>query len=102
MTNLETLRAQYLDLINNQLPAIAVDRKFPVRFNHCFARIVLDNLFGDVWYNHLDRKTPAYKQLSEYQLKCAIDICTDIAVRPNQCINQLNSNSLRWRGKLGV
>ena len=93
------MRDQYLNLINHQLPALAKQTSMPVRFNHCFARIVLDNLFEDCWYNHLSRKQPAYKQLSEAQLIKAIAIAQSIADYPERIV-QLNQNSLGWRGKL--
>ena len=70
----------------------------PVRFNHCFARIVLDNLFEDCWYNQLSRKQPAYKQLNETQLKQAIAIAQSMINRP-EIARELNNNSLQWRGK---
>lgn len=102
MSNLEILQSQYLDLINNQLPSIAINRHFPVRLNHCFGRILLDNLFGGVWYNYLSRKTPAYKQLTEKQLEDAICIAQNMMYDSgraigNRIINNLNDNSLRWR-----
>ena len=100
MNNLDYLRSQYLDLVNNQLPNIAINRHFPVRLNHCFARIILDNLFGDIWYNHLSGKTPAYQQLTEKQLEGAIQIAENIINYPNRVINNLNNNSLNWRGTL--
>lgn len=100
---LAQLRAQYLDLINNQLPEQAkrtdMPVKMPVRFNHCFARIVLDNLCGGCWYDTFSRKQPAYKQLSEPQLEKAIAIAQTMLNDPEKAI-QLNKNSLRWRGKL--
>ena len=94
-----TLRDKYTDLINRQLPALAKQTPMPVQFNHCFARIVLDNLFEDCWYHHLSRKQPAYKQLDETQLMKAIAIAQSILDHP-ECATQLNRNSLSWRGKL--
>ncbi len=80
MNDTAHLREQYLDLINHQLPAKAQQTAMPVRFNHCFARIVLDNLFGDCWYHYLSRQQPAYKQLDEAQLKQAIALAQSIAL----------------------
>jgi hypothetical protein len=99
--NIEQLRARYLKLINEKLPAQAKQRSFPVRFNHCFARIILDNLFNCCWYEKLDRKEgAAYKQLSPEQLYKAIDIAEAIIDRPDTYIQKLNQKSLHWRGKL--
>ena len=70
----------------------------PVRFNHCFARIVLDNLFQSCWYDHLSRKVPAYKQLNSTQLAEAIALAESMLKKP-AIAYQLNQNSLKWRGK---
>ena len=100
-TDIEQLQQKYLELINRELPALAKQRQFPVRFNHCFARIILDNLFDRCWYEALDRKKgAAYKQLSPEQLQKAIAIAETIIARPDTYIQELNQNSLRWRNKL--
>ena len=99
--DIEQLRKKYLELVNKELPGLAKQRQFPVRFNHCFARIILDNLFDRCWYEALDRKKgAAYKQLSEEQLQKAIAIAIAIIERPDSYIQELNQNSLRWRNKL--
>jgi hypothetical protein len=101
MEDLTELRTQYLDLINDRLPAAAVIRQFPIRLNHCFVRVILDNLFQGVWYDFLVRgsRLPAYKQLSAAQLLAAIDIATNILERDDDYIATLNDRSLQWRGK---
>ena len=99
--NIEQLRTKYLNLVNKELPSLASQRQFPVRFNHCFARIILDNLFGCCWYEAIDRKRgAAYKQLSTEQLKQAIEIAEATIDNPDSYIQQLNQNSLRWRNKI--
>ena len=99
--NRERLRSRYLELINSELPSLSKQRQFPVRFNHCFARIVLDNLFARCWYEALDRQQgAAYKQLSTEQLQQAIAIAEAIINRPDTYIQKLNQKSLRWRNKL--
>jgi hypothetical protein len=99
--NLDQLRNRYLQLTNQMLPALANTRQFPVRFNHCFQRIVLDNLLGCCWYEVLDRgKEPAYKQLSEEQLEGAIALAESIISQPDEYLQHLNQNSLEWRGKI--
>lgn len=98
---LTRLRDRYLDLTNRVLPQLAQERSFPVTHNHCFQRILLDNLFGQCWYEVLQRgKTPAYKQLSRDQLQQAIDLAESVIAQPDHYIQQLHRNSLRWRGKL--
>lgn len=79
---------------------LAKRRQFPVKYNHCFQRIILDNLFGRCWYEVLERKQgAAYKQLSQEQLERAIALCQATITRSDEYIRQLNQNSLRWRGK---
>ncbi len=99
--DIERLRNRYLKLTKQELPDLAKQRQFPVRFDHCFARIILDNLFGRCWYETIDRKKgAAYKQLSVEQLQRAIEIAEAIIDSPDSYIQQLNQNSLRWRNKI--
>lgn len=101
MDRLSSLRNQYLELTNQVLPNLAKTRHFPVRHNHCFQRIILDNLFGRCWYTVLERgRQPAYKQLTENQLEAAIALANQIIDQPDSYLQQLNQNSLRWRGQL--
>jgi len=98
---IEKLKGKYLELINRELPQQAKDRDFPVRFNHCFARIILDNLFQCCWYEKIDRqKGAAYKQLSAEELEKAIALAEKIIDSPDSYLQRLNQNSLYWRGKL--
>ncbi|MEM9831149.1 MAG: hypothetical protein AAF944_10960 [Bacteroidota bacterium] len=92
---------EYLRLTNEVLPQMASQQCLPVRFNHCFQRIILDTLFEDCWYNHLDRtsKIPAYRQLSEDQLVQAVTIARSM-VDSSQTVNRLNRQSLVYRGKI--
>jgi len=93
-----SLRTKYLELTNQVLPKLALQRQLPVRYNHCFQRIVLDNLFGCCWYEVLNRQNgPAYKQLTEEQLEQAIAIAEAMLAQPNEYTQQLNQNSLHWR-----
>ena len=98
---IEELRGQYLELVNQELPQQAKERHFPVRLNHCFARIILDNLFQCCWYEKIDRnKGAAYKQLSVEELQQAIALAEKIINSRDRYIQELNQNSLYWRGKL--
>ncbi|MEL6930330.1 MAG: hypothetical protein AAFO95_17080 [Cyanobacteria bacterium J06600_6] len=100
MAKIEELRRQYLELVNQELPEQAKSRDFPVRFNHCFARIILDNLFQCCWYEKIDRRQgAAYKQLSEEELQKAIALAESIINSRDRYLQELNQNSLRWRGK---
>ena len=92
---MDELRNTFKTLINQVLPATY---QTPVRFNHCFNRIILDWLFQDVWYNHLDRKKTAISQLSEDQLHQAIDRMNDWLSNHNTLVKD-NVNSLHYRAK---
>ena len=46
------------------------------------------------------RLTASKEQLTAEQLYRAIDIAEKIIAKPDTYIQQLNQNSLRWRGKL--
>ena len=97
-SSLETLRQQYCQLVNETLPDAARSSSYLIRFNHCFARIILDNLFEDCWYNHLQKggKVPAYKQLTMEQLAKAIRLAQKMVQDPDAAA-LLNSRSLQWR-----
>ena len=98
--NLDLARVFYCDWTNELLPLIAVERGFPVVKNHCFQRIVLDNLLGGCWYDFLHRgKIPAYKQLTLNQLGTAIAIARSLEASPVGHIQTLNAKSLQWRAE---
>lgn len=94
------LQDQYLELTRTLLPAIARLESWSIREDHCFMRIVLDQLFGDCWYNHLDRRLVAYKQLNERQLQTAIHLASAIQDQGESLLNTWNQQSLAWRGKV--
>ena len=95
----ETLKDQLRHQANETFPAAARSGNYPVRFNHCFLRIVYDNLLGDRWQNVLAKGTPAIHQLDEEQLTEALRIGRSIIDDPERC-RALNRRSLGWRGKL--
>ena len=97
----ERLRALLLDQANERFPAVAkTDPGYPVRFNHCFLRIVYDNLFGAHWQRVLpEGQRPAYRHLSREQLARAVALGEEIIADPARC-RELNRRSLAWRGKL--
>jgi hypothetical protein len=92
-----TLVEQYSDLVNHKLPEAARrDRRYPVRFNHCFARIILDNVCGCEWYQVISK--PAYKNMTTEQLECAIALGKQYLEDPDLCVTA-NEKSLAFRGK---
>ncbi|MEM6590425.1 MAG: hypothetical protein AAF651_01030 [Cyanobacteria bacterium P01_C01_bin.73] len=89
-----TPREEYQDLVNHQLPQAAQSGTYPVRFNHCFARIILDNICGQTWYSVIDR--PAYKNMTDQQLKDAVALGQSFLANPQRC-HRANQKSLQYR-----
>ncbi len=97
--DLSQLRAKYNRKVNEELPEKAQSSDgWPIHLNHCFGRVVLDNLFGDEWYSHVDGR-PAYEHLSRSELEEAIEISNRMLEEGKPTVAELNQNSLRWRGK---
>lgn len=92
---MENLIVAYKRLINTDLPAKYTS---PVRFNHCFNRIILDWLFNDCWYNHLSREKTAISQLDQEQLRLAITRMNEWLENQDLLIAD-NNSSLNFRKK---
>ncbi len=92
---MDNLTETYRTLINETLPATY---QSPVRFNHCFNRIILDWLFADCWYPYLDRNKTAISQLSDMQLQQAIARMNEWLLNHDVLIAD-NLNSLQYRKK---
>ncbi|GAB3221936.1 hypothetical protein [Spirosoma arcticum] len=90
----------YFHLTREVLPARARREGWVVTADHCFQRIILDNVVGDAWRNQLTSKGPAYRQLSDEQLERAIHLATQIEREGDSFLRELNRNSLHWRGKV--
>ena len=96
-TDISTLREEYLQKVTEELPAKAqTSDGWPITDDHCFARVVLDTLFEDEWSRHING-SPAYKQLSEDQLRAAITIADRMLTDGRPAVKELNEQSLRWR-----
>ena len=93
------LQDRYLELARHSLPAIARLKGWRLKEDHCFMRVILDQLFQDCWYNHLDRRLTAYKQLNDEQLRRAIELGTMIEAGDVVALEKWNRESLHWRQK---
>ncbi len=93
------LQQRYLDLTQVELPAAARERRWPIRHDHCFMRIILDHLFEGCWYDHLDRRLVAYKQLNQAQLERAVALGEAMLNADAEAVQAMNVRSLQWRGK---
>lgn len=94
------LQDRYIKLTRTELPAEARRNRWVVTEDHCFMRIILDRLFGDCWYNHLDRRLTAYKQLNNDQLTRCIAMAEQILGGDTKALQAWNQDSLRWRGNV--
>lgn len=88
---------QWLALTRVALPALAADRGWPIRADHCFQRILLDQACGGCWYDHIAGR-PAYTHASDKVLDAAIAL-GDAAVAGTVDMAALNRQSLNWRAK---
>jgi hypothetical protein len=93
------LQDRYIELTRTLLPAKARVGKWSVHEDHCFMRIILDQLFGGCWYDHLDRRLVAYKQLNNEQLTRAIEMAERLLAGDPELLRRWNRESLAWRGK---
>lgn len=93
------LETRWLDLTRRVLPALAGERGWPVRLDHCFQRILLDNALGGRWYDHVARR-PAYRYLPADALARAVALGEGCASGAAD-LPALNRRSLGWRGKRG-
>lgn len=104
MADIVGLRSVWTELYSKTLPNLARVRdpaqpKWPVNFDHCFARIILDNTIGEgqeQWDTRLKR--PPIKHMSGEQLKRAIDLAERIRDGKEDLV-ALDLQSLETRGK---
>ena len=93
------LEAEWLDLTRRALPAVAGERGWPIRLDHCFMRVLLDHAYQDAWYEHVGKR-PAYKHASDVALARAVE-AGRAALSGEADLPAMNAASLRWRGKAG-
>lgn len=98
--NRADLLQTYFHLTREILPTRAQYEGWVVTADHCFQRIILDNIVGDAWRNQLTGKGPAYRQLSDEQLERAVRLAIEIEREGDLFLRELNRNSLHWRGKV--
>jgi RimJ/RimL family protein N-acetyltransferase len=91
------LRARWRDLVDRRLPAAAAARPdWPVRLDHCFARILLDNACGGPWRESV--APPAWVNMPSERLARAFDLGEAVLAGAAD-LGALNRRSLAWRGK---
>ena len=95
------LLAEYRHLLRGELPRAAGEGRWTLRLDHCFARVILDALFGGCWYAHLERGRgrSAEGQLNAHQLRRAVVLARGMLTGGDAEVRRLNAQSLAWRGK---
>ncbi|MFE1598594.1 GNAT family N-acetyltransferase [Methylobacterium sp. ID0610] len=84
-------------LVDERLPEAAAHRGWPVRLNHCFARILLDNACGGPWRESV--APPAWVNMPPARLAAALAL-GEAVLAGEADLAELNRRSLSWRGKL--
>ena len=95
----EAVEGDYLHLVKERLPARAREDRWTLRLDHCFGRVLLDHAVGCCWYDALDRRRVAYRQLSDVQLAEAVALGERLLEQGDPLLRELDAQSLRWRGK---
>lgn len=95
----QKLEADWMTLTRRDLPQAADRHGWPIRDDHCFQRVLLDNACNGVWYDHIGG-SPAYRHASDGVLLAAVTLGR-AALDGRADIARLNRQSLRWRGKAG-
>ena len=90
---------EYLRLVKQGLPAAARAGRWVLRQDHCFGRVLLDHAVGGCWYDALDRRRPAYRQLSDDQRGQAVALGRRLLAEGDPLLRELDAQSLAWRGK---
>lgn len=86
--------ARWLALTRVMLPGVAVEHRWPIRLDHCFMRVLLDNAVGGVWHHTIAR--PAIKHADAETLERAIGLGERVMREPSE-LAVLNRRSLDWR-----
>ncbi len=95
------LEAAWLTLTRVTLPALAAERRWPVRADHCFQRILLDNALGGRWYDAVAGR-PAYRHIDAAALARAVAL-GQAAIDGDSDMAAMNGRSLAWRlGRAGA
>lgn len=89
---------EFLHYAKNVLPSIASTKKntWPIRHDHCFIRVILDNICNCAWYDSIP--SPAYKNLTDEQACAALNLAKQIA-NESVSLYALNQRSKQWRKK---
>ena len=91
------MERRWFDLTRETLPALARERGWPIRFDHCFQRVLLDHATGGPWRERI--ASPAYRNADDETLATAIAL-GEAVVAGTEDLVVLDRQSLAWRGKV--
>ena len=89
------IEAHWLALTREIMPSVAADRRWPIRNDHCFQRVLLDNACGGTWYAYISKR-PAYRRADAATLERAIAL-GEAVLAGSADLDELNRRSLQWR-----
>ena len=84
------------EYVEETFPFVAKRYGWPIRFNHCFRRVIYDTLCQDRWDKHI--ASPAIDNMTPIQIVDCLTICDSIMQSPDSLI-ELNNLSLSYRIK---
>lgn len=93
------LEDRYRALVGELLPAAARAGRWVLREDHCFGRVLLDHAVQGCWYDALDRRRTAFRQLDDAQLADAVALAERVLAEGDPLLRELDARSLAWRGK---
>lgn len=90
-------QTRWRDLVDRRLPEAATARPdWPVRLNHGFARILLDNACGGSWRDSV--RPPAWANMPPERLAAAIEL-GEAVIDGRADLALLDRRSMLWRGR---
>jgi len=95
----DELLERYRRLVGVELPERARRDGWVLRLDHCFGRVLLDAAVGGCWYDVLDRRSAAYRQLDDARLAHAVTLGERLLAEGDPLLRELDAQSLAWRGK---
>lgn len=94
MVDRTALVNRWLELTRQILPAMAQTERWPIRYDHCFMRVCLDEAVGAPWPQVVKR--PAIRHASDDQLAKAVRVAEMLTAYPER-LREMNARSLYKR-----
>ena len=91
----DLLEQRWLTLTRDELPALASERRWAIRADHCFQRVLLDSACGGRWYDHI-HGCPAYRCADDEILNKAVEL-GEAVLDGHLDLGAHNAQSLAWR-----